>query len=249
MNATPIQLSIFIPVLNEAEILEANVMRIYDRLHDQGLGFEVIVVSNGSTDETNEIGQRMAEEQAWFRFFILPEKGPGRAFVLAMSEARSNWLVTFDADLSSGLDFLESAVTHLPNHAMVVGSKTVNKQSRPLSRIVGSKVYIGLTQRVLGLQVNDFSMGNKAFRLDALLPIRSHLDPWTAYPLECAVFLKNSGHSIVQVGVHCNDNREGRFSLLHEGVYRYRHLMHCVRLQYRMGSWLNPTRRANEKSS
>jgi glycosyltransferase involved in cell wall biosynthesis len=217
-------LSIIIPAYNEAEILEKNALRLKAYLDERQIDAEVIVVSNGSTDQTVAIGERLQREHSWFRCIALPEKGPGTAFVAGVHAAQSNLIVTLDADLSSDLVFIDYARDLLQYSDMVVGSKTMGEQRRGFVRVLGSQLYILATQLVFNLTLSDFSMGCKAFKKEVILPHLEGLDSWTGYILELATLLKRSQKKILQVGVSCNDTRESHFNLLYEGYYRYQHL-------------------------
>ncbi len=217
-------LSLLIPVYNEEAILAANAEKVHAFLESRGIAHEILVTSNGSTDGTNELGRKLAARYSWFRFFELPERGAGRAFVLGVKEARGEFLVTLDADLSSRLDFILHA-NDLLNHAdMVVGSKTMGSQRRTLLRIFGSQLYIMITQAFFDLTISDYSIGAKAFRREAVLPFLDSLDPWTGFIFELCLHFKNDGKIILQIGVACEDSRASKFSLLHEGFYRFAHL-------------------------
>jgi hypothetical protein len=122
---------------------------------------------------------------------------------------------------------------------MVIGSKTFGSQRRTPLRILGSQLYVMFTQLFFGLAITDFSMGAKAFRRSAIRPALQFTDRWTGYVLELALFLNHRGRRIIQLGVDCNDTRKSRFSLLHEGLYRYSHLWRCFKKMKDPASWYN----------
>jgi len=230
--------SILIPVFNEEEILETNVLRVHDYAEKLGLEHELIVVSNGSTDSTEKIGNSMAAEYGWFRFFSLEDKGPGLAFSKGVREAKGERIITLDADLSSELTFLEFARDLLPHAEVVVGSKTMGSQRRGPIRVIGSQTYILFTQIFFSLTISDYSLGAKAYRRESILPLLDRLDSWTGYVFEICAFIQSNGGRIIQVGIECEDTRASRFNLFHEGIYRYRHLFRTYKKVRKSGSWL-----------
>lgn len=234
-------ISIIIPVYNEEEILEANSLRVHDYLTERSIEHEVIVVSNGSTDRTNEIGKMLEQQHPWFRFFILPEKGPGRAFVHAVKESRYEYLITLDADLSSELLFIDYAKDLLSYGHMLVGSKSMGKQHRSLFRVLGSQFYLSLTLWCFQLTISDYSMGCKAFKRSHILTALPHLNPWTGYILELALFLNAKGKRVLQIGIECNDTRKSRFNIIHEGFYRFAHLYRSRKKIRDRSSWFHTT--------
>lgn len=232
-------ISVLIPVFNEESLLESSARIVHDFMIERGLDHEILVVSNGSTDRTNQIGAALAEANDWFRFFVLPEKGVGRAFVKAVREARGELLVSLDADLSFDLEFVDYA-SHLLRHAdVLIGSKTMGKQRRRLLRIVASQAYIAVAQAVFGLTVSDYSIGCKAYRREAIVPVLEFLDSWTGYVFELCLYANVSGLKILQIGVDCDDRRRSHFNLVHEGIFRYVHLFKCWRMLRSKDSWIH----------
>lgn len=217
-------LTIFIPVYNEEEILSPSVTTVEQYLVGRQIPFEIIVVDNGSTDRTAEIGSALAAKHSWFRFYTLSERGAGRAFILGAQQAQGEYIITLDIDLSSDLIFIDYALDLLKYSDMVVGSKTMGQQRRSLLRLLGSQSYILCTQLLLNLTLSDYSIGSKAYRREWILPALDRLDTWTGYTLELAVFMQRTGKRICQIGINCDDRRKSHFNLLHEGFYRYRHL-------------------------
>lgn len=231
-------ISVIIPAFNEEAIIEANTRKVHQYLAERNLAHEIVVVSNGSTDKTNEIGCALSSVESWFRFVELPQRSVGRAFASGVEHARGELLVSMDADLATDLGFVEIAPQLLQYCDMVVGSKGLGRQRRALGRIAASQLYISCIQFFLGLTVSDYSMGAKAYRREAILPAVSHIDAWTGYVLDLCLFLNLRGKRIIQIGVECRDRRKSRFNLIHEGLYRYTHAVRCMLRSRDKQSWL-----------
>ena len=217
-------LTIFIPVYNEEQILAQSAHTVAEYLNTRQIPFEIVVVDNGSVDGTSRIGNGLASEFPWFRFFSLPERGAGRAFIHGIRQSKGESIVTLDVDLSSDMIFIDYAIDLLKYSDMVVGSKTMGQQRRSLLRVLGSQSYILCTQLLLDLTLSDYSIGCKAYRRELILPALEALDPWTGYTLDLAMYHKSKGLRISQIGINCDDRRKSHFNLLHEGLYRYQHL-------------------------
>jgi glycosyltransferase involved in cell wall biosynthesis len=230
--------SLFIPVFNEEEILEENTLRVHDYASKFKLEHEVVIVSNGSDDGTVAIGERLAKEHKWLKFFSLEEKGPGLAFVKGVRESSGQWIITLDADLSSELTFIEFARDLLPHADMVAGSKTMGSQRRGVVRVIGSQTYILFTQILFNLTISDYSLGAKAYRRDSILPLLDNIDHWTGYVFEICAHIQGQGGKIIQVGIECDDTRVSRFNLFHEGFYRYKHLFNTFKKIRSSPNWL-----------
>ncbi len=232
-------LSILIPVYNEEEILESSVTAVHEYLVARGIEHEIVVASNGSTDNTEQIGRSLGDKYSWFRFFHMGERGVGRAFCYAAEKARGEILISLDIDLPADLKFIDYSVDLLKYCDMVVGSKTMGDQRRRLSRILGSVLYILFAQILFRLTISDYAPSTKAFRKSAVLPLIQHLDSWTGYVFELCVYFKLHDRRIVQIGVDCKDFRKSKFNLIHEGLFRYWHLFRCWRLVKNRNSWIH----------
>ena len=214
-------ISIVIPVFNEEEILKTSIEKIYDWLVLRPTSFEVIVVDNGSTDRTGEVARKLEATYPWFRYLSIPEKSVGRAFAKGVREARFPYIVSLDADLSSDLIFIQYAESLLKYSSMVVGSKSLGPQRRSVLRILGSQVYLVIAQILFKMAITDYSMSSKAYRKEAILPILDEIDSWTAYVFEICVWLLQNKKVVLQIGIGCEDYRQSRFNIWHEGFYRY----------------------------
>jgi glycosyltransferase involved in cell wall biosynthesis len=220
-HATPPGLTVFIPVYNEAEILEENLLALMSHLDPLDLPYELMVGSNGSTDGTVQIGRDLARAHPRVTFFHVPMRGPGLAFSEALRRAGGRFFLCLDADLTVDLDFVPRALEALKDHDAVVGSKQAGRQQRSLIRIVGSGAFVLLTRCLLNMPFRDYSIGAKAYRTAAIRPFLSRIDRHTFYTQELLYQLQNAGKRMIEIPVNCHDVRRSKFNLLHEGVYRY----------------------------
>lgn len=231
-------ISIVIPVYNEEEVLEKNLEKLRAYLSRKAdRPFEILVVDNGSIDKTPEIAKRIEKTAPWFRYFQIPERSVGKAFAKGVREAKYDFIISQDADLSTNLDFIDECESLLKRSSMVVGSKTLGNQKRSLVRVIGSQTYLAITQLLFRMTLSDFSMGAKAYRKQDVLNILDDIDFWTAYVFEIAVYLTHHQKKILQVGVNCIDERASRFNILHEGFYRYYNLFKVWRRLRDPQSW------------
>jgi len=227
-------LTVFMPLYNEEPILDENARKVLDYVARFDLPFELILGSNGSTDRTVEIGEAMAAVRPDVVFFHVELRGPGQAFAEALRRAKYSRFVCLDADLSFEMAFLDNAVRELENADAVVGSKQLGQQSRPLLRIIASGTFIWLTNLLTGMPFRDYSIGAKAYRTEKVLPFVHLVDRHTFYTQEMLFQLVRHGASVKEIPVTCEDRRQSRFNLFHEGFYRYGKLF---------GLWLRSLRR------
>jgi glycosyltransferase involved in cell wall biosynthesis len=214
-----------IPVYNEEAILVPNTERLLAFLDGLGRDYEVLIGSNGSTDATTTLGVDLARRFPRVSFFHVPDRGVGLAFRQFVRRARHPFLVSVDMDLSVDLSFVPAALALLETHEIVVGSKKLGKRKRSWFRRLGSDTFLRVVRCLLGLGFEDYSIAAKAYRVETLQRFADRVDHGSSYVLEICHLAHRSGSRIAQIPVSCEDWRASKFNLLHEAVYKYRHLL------------------------
>lgn len=232
-------ISIVIPVFNEEEVLEESVEKLSAWLGHRGSPFEVLVVDNGSRDQTEAISRKLEKQYPWFHYHSVPENSVGKAFAEGVRKSQYPYIISLDADLSIDLIFIEYAESLLKYSAMVVGSKSLGQQKRSFIRVLGSQLYLFVTQVLFQMSITDYSMGAKAYRKEVILPILDHIDDWTAYVFEICVWLTQNKKTVLQIGIGCEDHRTSHFNIWHEGFYRYWNLYRVWKELKDQRTWFN----------
>lgn len=98
---SPVDISVVLPVLNERANLQALLPRLGATLEWLGLTYELLIVDGGSKDGTGEVAASLGA-------CVIPERKRGYAGALTtgIAEARGNYILTMDADLSHDPDFI-----------------------------------------------------------------------------------------------------------------------------------------------
>ncbi|HWR20750.1 MAG TPA: glycosyltransferase [Verrucomicrobiae bacterium] len=215
-------MTFIIPAYNEEAILAANVDRLRCYLKDREIAaYEMLLVSNGSTDRTVEIARACAEGRTDLTVIELSRRGVGLAFKEGVRHARYERLISLDLDLTIDLGFIESAAGLLGQVHLVIGSKQVGSQQRSWVRRLASATFIACTRTLLGLRFTDYSIGAKAYQKGIIEPYLPYLADGSAYVLQLMAWRAWAGSPIAEVPVRCEDYRKSRFNLLHEGIYRF----------------------------
>jgi glycosyltransferase involved in cell wall biosynthesis len=221
-NSSPAPLTFIIPAYNEEAILATNIDRLRVFLRDCGVGsYELILVSNGSTDRTVEIARACAVGRDDLQVIDLDQRGVGRAFKAGMARAQFDRVVCLDLDLTIDLDFITAAAAALETADIVIGSKQTGGQQRSWIRRLASASFIVCTRQLLHLKFTDYSIGAKAFRANSIRTYLPHLANQSAYILQLIAWGQRDGAGIIEVPVWCDDRRRSKFNLLHEGLYRF----------------------------
>jgi glycosyltransferase involved in cell wall biosynthesis len=219
--------SVIIPVYNEEAIIGRNVTRLVSYMSGLKLPYEIIISDNGSTDRTAEISRRLvAEHPNRVRLVALAKRGVGHAFKAAAGAARYEKIISIDADLTVDYrSFIPECVRLLDTNSIVVGSKVVGSQRRPLTRKLLSAGFIALTHLMLGVRLTDHSIGAKGYRREDIMPFLSDVDRGSFYVTMLVYRISKAGKRYAEIPVVCKDTRKSKFSIGRETAYRFKRLV------------------------
>lgn len=151
--------SIVIPAHNESSILGETVTNVQKILAEKCEEYEIVLVENGSTDDTRSLCESLASIDGRITALSLSAGDYGRALRYGISESAHDAIVIFDADFYS-VDFVNDVLRILADDAdtaVIVASKR-NKDSvdaRSGYRKTGTRVLNAIMRLVFGLKVSD----------------------------------------------------------------------------------------------
>ncbi|MCX6820548.1 MAG: glycosyltransferase [Candidatus Aenigmarchaeota archaeon] len=220
-------ISVIVPVYNEEKILSANIRKLARFLSGMRVKYEIIISDNGSTDRTDEIARRLvAESRGKVRLLTLANRGVGYAFKAAVAVARYDKLISIDADLTVDYrSFIPECAMLLGTNSIIIGSKTVGSQRRPLTRKLLSAGFIALTHLMLGIRLTDHSIGAKGYRRNDIMPFLSDIDRGSFYVTMLVYKISKAGKRYAEIPVVCDDRRKSKFSISKETLYRFKSLV------------------------
>ena len=161
LKQTPVDISVVMPCLNEAESVGICVQKALEGIRRTGLSGEVIVSDNGSTDRSPEIAR-----QAGARVVHQPQRGYGNAYLKGFSEAKGGFVVMGDSDDTYDFTELDHLVEPLREGTSdyVLGSRfggEILKGAMTWShRYVGNPILTGVLNRFFGLKQLGCSQWN-----------------------------------------------------------------------------------------
>lgn len=211
---------IVVPALNEAHVLGRTLPLLHAFLEERcAPDWRIVVVDNGSTDDTAAVAEQVAETHHAIQVRRLDRKGRGGALRAAWTGSEADVVAYMDADLSTGLDALPALIDRIVEGGadVAIGSRLVpgSRVDRGLLRDVLSRGYNGLLRAVLRVSFRDAQCGFKAVRADVargLLPLVDD-DGWF-FDTELLVIAERSGLRIVEVPVDWVDDSDSRVRIL-----------------------------------
>ena len=161
--------SIVLPAYNEAARIAATLESIFAHVLQQGRKVEVLVVNDGSTDDTVEIVNRYASQYSGLRLLQNPgNHGKGYSVRNGMLHAQGDLLLFSDADLSSPIAEAHKLFAAIEAGAdIAIGSRWIKTElqvkRQPFYRRVLGRIFNLVLRIFLGLNFRDTQCGFKAF--------------------------------------------------------------------------------------
>jgi len=218
-------LSIVIPAYNECARIEGTLERVMGCIQERGWDAEVLVVDDGSTDETVTVVQRWMERHE--RLHLVKNRGNrGKGYSVrnGLLQAAGDIVMFTDADLSAPMQEAERLFAAIDAGADVaIGSRWLDKQKQtvhqPLYRRFFGRCFNKVTKLVMGLPFQDTQCGFKAFRREAAQTIfrLQTIERWGFDP-EILFIARKLKHSIVEVPVTWGHDERSRMSYLKDGM-------------------------------
>lgn len=159
------QLSLIIPLKNEAESLpelEAWIRRVAEQ---QGYSYEIVFIDDGSTDQSWAVIESLQAANSNVRAIKFRRNyGKSAALQVGFQAARGEVVITMDADLQDSPDEIPELYRMIAEdkYDLVSGWKKVRHD--PLEKRLPSKLFNAVASRMSGIRLHDFNCGLKAYR-------------------------------------------------------------------------------------
>ena len=209
-------ISVVMPAHDEAPFLAPAVREVAEGMRSRG-EFEIIVVENGSTDATADVGKDLMEEIPELRVLSLGAADYGKALRMGFLAARGEVVAFFDVDYYD-LGFLDRAVAlmdQIEGPAVVVGSKRGEGaiDIRPWARRMVTLVFSNILRYGFGLGVSD-THGMKVLRREPLVPLAEACRFGTdLFDTELILRAERAGFRSSEVPVVVEETRPSRSSI------------------------------------
>jgi len=219
------RLSIVIPAYNESARIDGTLSRVMWCVEERGWDAEVLVVDDGSSDDTPAIVQRWMRRYSRLHMVRNPgNRGKGYSVRNGLLQAAGEIVMFTDADLSSPIEEAELLIAAIDEGADVaIGSRWLDRQKQtiyqPLYRRFFGRCFNKVTRWGMGLPFKDTQCGFKAFRREAAQTIfrLQTIERWGFDP-EILFIARKLKYRIVEVPVTWGHDARSRLSYLKDGM-------------------------------
>ena len=217
-------LEITIPVLNEENDLEKNILKIYNYIKEISWDIKdwsITIADNGSTDKTSEISKKIAEEFTEINYIMTNEKGVGLALKKSWLNSKKTIVGYMDLDIATDLKHLEEAVSKIVNHDFdfVYGTRLHPKSKvigRSIKREITSRCFNFILKALLRVKFSDGMCGFKFLKRDKFIKLYNRgakSDTWF-FSTELLVISEWENFKIFELPIKWTDSSDSRVKVI-----------------------------------
>ena len=210
-------ISVVIPLYNEAESLPelfAWIQRVMDK---NGFSYEVIFVNDGSTDSSWQVIEQLASKHPQAKGIKFRRNyGKSPALFCGFERAQGEVVITMDADLQDSPDEIPGLYRMITEEGYDLVSGYKKKRYDPLSKTIPTKLFNATARAVSGIKnLHDFNCGLKAYRKDVVKNIEVYGEMHRYIPY----LAKNAGFS--RIGEKVVQQHARKYGVTKFGLNRF----------------------------
>ena len=193
-------ISVVVPLYNEAESLPELHSWIKRVMNENKFSYEIIFVSDGSTDNSWNVIEKLSEKDAAVKGLKFRRNyGKSPALHVGFEKAEGDVVITMDADLQDSPDEIPELYRMITEDGYDLVSGWKQKRYDPKSKTIPTKLFNATARKVTGIKLHDFNCGLKAYRKDVVKSIEVYGDMhrYMPYLAKNAGFTK-IGEKVVQ---------------------------------------------------
>jgi undecaprenyl-phosphate 4-deoxy-4-formamido-L-arabinose transferase len=201
-----LDLSLVIPVFNEAENIEELLQRCLEVCKQTHCSFEIILVDDGSMDGSTEMIRKAAKENSSQVVGVLLNRNYGQhaAVIAGLTESKGDITITLDADLQNPPEEIPKLLTEIETGVDVVGTIRTNRRDSFFRKFFSGLVN-SMVRQATGVMMHDYGCMLRAYRrpiVDAILQCQERS---TFIPILANSFARTTG----EISVHHDARSRG----------------------------------------
>ncbi len=213
----PLDVSVVVPVVDEAETVQELARRAAAALDGLGLSFEIVFVDDGSIDDTVENVTRAREADSRVKLLRLRRNfGKAAAITAGFEHSRGNIVITMDGDLQDDPDEIPRFLEAMKEQDLDLVSGWKHQRQDPLAKTLPSKLFNWATRKVASMDLHDFNCGFKAYRREVLEQVSIYGELHRYIP----VLASRRGFRVGEVAVRHHAREHGRSKYGWDRLYK-----------------------------
>ena len=195
------EISVIIPLLNEAESIKELDQWISTSLEAQRLSYEVLYIDDGSTDTSWQCITQLASDKKHRKGIrFLKNYGKSQALQAGFLEAQGEYVVTMDADLQDSPEEIPPMLEQLKSEGLdIISGWKKKRYDSVLFKNIPSKLFNWAARRTSKIKLHDFNCGLKVYRKEVIKSIKVYGEMHRYIPVIAAhEGFTNIGEKIVQ---------------------------------------------------
>ncbi|HSG30090.1 MAG TPA: glycosyltransferase family 2 protein [Thermodesulfobacteriota bacterium] len=194
-------ISVVLPAFNEEENIGYTIQNCVDYMQVNNYDYEVIVVNDGSSDNTKDIVQKAKTDNS---NVVLVDhdinKGYGAALRSGFESAQKDYVFLMDSDRQFNIEDIEKLFLYLDEQTVVVGYR--QNRADPVIRKINAYLFHIYIKLMFGLNLRDIDCAFKVFPTQAYQQIKPIISDGALFSTEFIIRLLNKGYGIKEIAVN-----------------------------------------------
>jgi len=209
-------LSVVIPLYNEAESLPELLKWIRQVMEENKYTYEVILVDDGSNDGSWQVIEEIARENPFVKGIKFRRNyGKSAALHCAFQASKGDVVITMDADLQDSPDEIPGLYGMIREGYDLISGWKKKRYDNTLTKNLPSRLYNWTARRFSGINIHDFNCGLKAYRRDVVKSIEVYGEMHRYLPF----IAKKAGFKVI--GEKVVQHRKRQYGITKFGLERF----------------------------
>lgn len=230
-------LSVIIPAYDEEpNFLKGSLDEVPKYLDNQNYSYEVLIVDDGSDDNTAKLAEEFAKKNKNFKVIKNPHQGKAETVKTGVEVAAGELILFTDFDQATPISEVEKLLPHFPEYDIVIGSRQLpgaKRAKEPIYRHIMGLGFNLVVQTIAVRGIWDTQAGFKCFRGEVAKDLFSKLKVYgkgkkvkgalvTAFDVELLFIAKKRGYKIKEIPIEWHHVATSRVSPIKDSIRMFR---------------------------
>lgn len=161
-------ISVIVPCFNEERVIKKTINEVHTYLSNNFKNFEIIIVDDGSVDNTLKIIRKLSKNLNNIDFISYKNnKGKGYAVKLGIQNSKYKIALFMDADNATKIEMIKRCVPFFKTHDLIVASRNLSESNivikQPIHRTIMGTVFSYIVRFLFNINIKDTQCGFKVF--------------------------------------------------------------------------------------